>query len=279
MKKIVLLLIFCCSLFLLSGCVTEKPEEKNEFTSEKLSLVLTRLKQKVDTLDNSENEELEIKQDFEDLKKQIISMSIIEFEKFCEEYKSINFRTYSFVLYEKTISIVVKYANDLLKIEDVKIFELFNAELTKIEQLNVGMDVFQVIEKMGYPYVVLLSSINALDYKLENGKIIRIIFDEKMKVLEIKDIDYEAISNPTYTTDDRCDPSGEKIELSKATLIVEKMLFEEVVELIGKPHRTFGSGAIWYEWTLEDGKLLQIMFNPYYSNGNKSLEVVKIIYK
>lgn len=34
MKKIVLLLIFCCSLFLLSGCVTEKPEEKNEFTSE-----------------------------------------------------------------------------------------------------------------------------------------------------------------------------------------------------------------------------------------------------
>ena len=30
MKKIVLLLIFCCSLFLLSGCVTEKPEEKND---------------------------------------------------------------------------------------------------------------------------------------------------------------------------------------------------------------------------------------------------------
>ena len=58
----------------------------------------------------------------------------------------------------------------------------------------------------------------------------------------------------------------EKTEVDKAILISENMSFAEVVSLIGKPQRAFGSGAIWYEWDLEENKLLQVMF------GRKSMD-------
>ena len=38
------------------------------------------------------------------------------------------------------------------------------------------------------------------------------------------------------------------------------MTFEEVVEILGKPVAALGSGAIWYEWSLNDGTSLKIQF-------------------
>ena len=63
------------------------------------------------------------------------------------------------------------------------------------------------------------------------------------------------------TVDDKCD-SQNIAEASKVNLIQVDMTFEEVVEILGKPIAALGSGAIWYEWSLNDGTSLQIQFTP-----------------
>ena len=63
------------------------------------------------------------------------------------------------------------------------------------------------------------------------------------------------------TVDDKCD-SKNIAEVSKVNLIQVDMTFEEVVEILGKPVAALGSGAIWYEWSLNDGTSLQIQFTP-----------------
>lgn len=63
------------------------------------------------------------------------------------------------------------------------------------------------------------------------------------------------------TIDDKCD-SKNIAEASKVNLIQVDMTFEEVVEILGKPVAALGSGAIWYEWSLNDGTSLQIQFTP-----------------
>lgn len=63
------------------------------------------------------------------------------------------------------------------------------------------------------------------------------------------------------TVDDKCD-SKNIAEASKVNLIQVDMTFEEVVEILGKPVAALGSGAIWYEWSLNDGTSLQIQFTP-----------------
>lgn len=278
-KKLILLIIICCSLFLSFGCITENPQEKNDFTSEKLASSLSRLKQRIDASDNSENVELEIKQDFEKLREEIINMSMTEYYIFCEDYEYLNFRKYDFISYEETICIVLKYSNVPGKIEDVKIFEVPNEKLNEVENIKVGMDIFQVIEKMGYPHLVVLTSYKMLEFKLENGKFFRVFLDDNYEVLEVKYWEYETFSNSTCVVDERCDPYAEGVELSKAALITERMLFEEIVELIGKPYTSWGSGAIWYLWKLEDGRILGIHFEDYEQGVGVSLEVVRVVYE
>lgn len=279
MKKIILVLLICLFFFPITGCNLNDESNKEELTNEKLVTELLNLKKQVKNEKSNENL-LESGDTIVELKAKILNMPIEEFETFSNDYKSINFKAYSFLLFEETLCIVVKYSDDLTKIEKVEIINNFIPNQLKVDSLKVGMNVFELIEIMGYPYVIVLSSINAMDFKIETGEIIRILFDEKLLIKTIQNIDLELelIKNPTYTVDDKCGSGVNKPELSKATLITENMLFDEIVELIGNPHKTFGSGAIWYEWTLKDEKLLQIMFSPN-DFSRSSLKAVKIIYR
>lgn len=56
------------------------------------------------------------------------------------------------------------------------------------------------------------------------------------------------------------------------------MCFEEVVALMGKPQRSFGSGAIWYEWDLKENKSLKVMFGRKSMNDD-NLYVIKYYIK
>ena len=104
----------------------------------------------------------------------------MEFQKFASTYKSINFKKYTFVLFDEDILIIVKYSNDYSKIIDVKIMNNIIPTETNKNQLMKGQSVDEVVSLMGYPYMITMSSENSLSFKLTNEEIIKVIFDENM---------------------------------------------------------------------------------------------------
>lgn len=267
MKKIIIIL--CLSVFavFLFGC----NNSAEVYTSEDLVKELRLLK---NNKNDSEDKTIHI-DDNDSLLIKIKEMNIVEFQEFAAAYKSIYFKKYTFVLFEEDIFIIVKYSDDYLNIIDVKIMSnIIPTEIIK-NQLVKGQSVEEVLLLMGYPYMVTVSSENSLSFKLTNEEIIRVVFDENMYSIEIIHIDFESIKDPSYAVDDKCGANDEKTDIENAILISENMSFEEVVSLIGKPQRSFGSGAIWYEWDLEENKLLQVMFGKKSMNDD-NLYVIKI---
>lgn len=268
MRKIIFLIVLCFSLTLLVSCNNDNNVEK-EFTSDKLVTELINIQMKEKNEDNSKNYESEIVSDIDELTDKILNMSIFEFEFFAQQHKFNNIKKYMFVLFEKTLIIVAKFADDSSKIEQVKIFRNFTPNQQKADSVTVGWDIFELVEVMGYPNRIV-SADKSLAFKLDNGEWVEMILNENMLVSEIKIIDFSTIENPTYVVDSRCGPEDDKPDPQSAVLIKENMTFYEITDLIGRPHKAFGSGAIWYEWTLSDGKLLQVMFSP-------SWEVVRVL--
>lgn len=270
MKRIIALFI----IFTLSVAFVGCSNNNKNYTSEELAQNLRLIK-------NNKNDSeggTKFIDDNDSLLTKIKEMNIMEFQKFASTYKSINFKKYTFVLFDEDILIIVKYSNDYSKIIDVKIMNNIIPTETNKNQLIEGQSVDEVVSLMGYPYMVTMSSENSLSFKLTNEEIIKVIFDENMHSLKIIHIDFESIKDPSYVVDEECDPNENPKDIESAILISENMCFEEVVALMGKPQRSFGSGAIWYEWDLKENKSLKVMFGRKSMNDD-NLYVIKYYIK
>lgn len=270
MKRIIALFI----IFTLSVAIVGCNNDTKTYTSEELAQNLRLIK-------NNKNDSeggTKFIDDNDSILTKVKEMNIVEFQKFASTYKSINFKKYTFVLFDEDILIIVKYSNDYSKIIDVKIMNNIIPTETNKNQLMKGQSVDEVVSLMGYPYMITMSSENSLSFKLTNEEIIKVIFDENMHSIKIIHIDFESIKDPSYAVDEKCDPNENPKDIESAILISENMCFEEVVALMGKPQRSFGSGAIWYEWDLKENKSLKVMFGRKSMNDD-NLYVIKYYIK
>lgn len=270
MKRIIVLFI----MFTLSVAIVGCNNDTKIYTSEELAQNLQLIK------NNKNDSEGETKfiDDNDSLLTKIKEMNIMEFQKFASTYKSINFKKYTFVLFDEDVLIIVKYSDDYSKIIDGKIMNNIIPTETNKNQLMKGQSVDEVVSLMGFPYMITMSSENSLSFKLTNEEIIKVIFDENMHSIKIIHIDFESIKDPSYVVDEKCDPNENPKDIESAILISENMCFEEVVALMGKPQRSFGSGAIWYEWDLKENKSLKVMFGRKSMNDD-NLYVIKYYIK
>lgn len=187
-------------------------------------------------------------------------MSSIDFMLFARNYKSDYFGRYGFVLFDKDTLIIVKFSPNSSSIVDIKVVDnIIPNESTK-NQLMKGQKLEEVILLMGYPDKFTKTSYKSLTFRLPNNKLYEVFFDENMLVYDVKYKDLYAHEDPTRYVNENCAPREEKTISKNTILIRENMSFEEVVQLIGKPQRACGSGAICYEWDLEDNKMLKILF-------------------
>lgn len=57
-------------------------------------------------------------------------------------------------------------------------------------------------------------------------------------------------------------PSISLVDLDDIGDLEIGMSYYEVIQTLGSVGLDIGSGAIWYEWLLDDGTILQIQFTP-----------------
>ena len=113
MKRIISLFI----IFTLSVAFVGCSNNNKNYTSEELAQNLRLIK-------NNKNDSeggTKFIDDNDSILTKVKEMDIVEFQKFASTYKSINFKKYTFVLFDEDILIIVKYSNDNSKIIDVKI--------------------------------------------------------------------------------------------------------------------------------------------------------------
>ena len=103
MKRIIVLFI----MFTLSVAIVGCNNDTKTYTSEELAQNLQLIK------NNKNDSEGETKfiDDNDSLLTKVKEMNIMEFQKFASTYKSINFKKYTFVLFDEDVLIIVKYSN------------------------------------------------------------------------------------------------------------------------------------------------------------------------
>lgn len=278
MKKVISIFIILLFSILIVGCTNVlidnndiQNQEKNDFDSLTVSVKLEHLSKK---MKNANEENVEYTEEISELEEKIKNMSRKELGNLFVDCKSVAIKNLMIIAFDENLIIVVDQGTSFESIESVKIIKSVNPTAIELQKLKTDMNVGELVSIMGYPNIVTISEFNAFDYKLDNNESYRIKFDDKLFVTEISYIDYTRLPDPTKTTDENCDPEG-KTPSSVTELIKIGMTFEEVVELIGKPNYTSGSGAIRYEWNLEDGTTLNINFSRK-DYKNEILYVVRI---
>ena len=168
------------------------------------------------------------------------------------EDTSMNFQDGELVIGSNKYKLEEKTFDDhFIKIDDAKLNDLFSFP-TKglIARIDDGIYYYIIEGDDGKVYCLECAAINSEFYECD-------ILCAYLLVKKIR-------LDPSFmyrTVDDKCD-SKNIAEASKVNLIQVDMTFEEVVEILGKPVASLGSGAIWYEWNLNDGTQLQIHFSP-----------------
>lgn len=183
MKRFLPMIVLFFLTINILGCNVKDKNEEKDFNCNQLTIELKTLNNEVENNREIENNKIN------DLAKKIINMSVVEFQKFASNCNSFSHRNCTFVFFEENICIAVKYSKDYLKIAEVKVFEKFIAETSKVNEIVMGMDIFEVISLIGNPYGVRTSGLSSLDFEIENKQSVRIILDLNMCVSEIQYID------------------------------------------------------------------------------------------
>lgn len=90
--------------------------------------------------------------------------------------------------------------------------------------------------------------------------------------------EYQTPIPPFYSVTDECEPNKDNLPSQNEILMIhENMSYAEVINILGKPQRSMGSGALWYEWDLKDGKTLKLMFGIKNYTPEFSLENMYLI--
>ena len=137
----------------------------------------------------------------------------------------------------------------------------YNFNLLNINKIEKGDALVTLVEKIGFPRFLGVSSTYSLDFGNSNSDIYRIFFSGKMLFSEIELLDYD---DPSSWMD-----AGKKDlpTLSDLENIEIGMSLDEVISIIGKPQGTAGSGAIYFTFSIDGGLTLLTRWDPGEYNG------------
>lgn len=125
-----------------------------------------------------------------------------------------------------------------------------------INEIGKGDSLITLVEQIGFPRFLGVSSTYSLDFGYSNSDIYRIFFSNEMLCSDIELLDYNDPS--TWIDVDKKDLPT----LSDLENIEIGMSLDEVVSIIGKPQGEAGYGAIMFTFSIDDGSTLLTSWNP-----------------
>lgn len=138
------------------------------------------------------------------------------------------------------------------------LFETLDYTFNSLNINEIGKcdSLITLVEKIGFPRFLGVSSTYSLDFGYSNSDIYRIFFSDEMRCSDIELLDYNV---PSTWID-----AGKKDlpTLSNLENIEIGMSLDEVVSIIGKPQGEAGYGPIMFTFSIDDGSTLLTRWNP-----------------
>ena len=225
---------------------------------------------------NEEIDDVNLEEEISKIVEDILKMSLLEFELFYKHYTLIAYKPYRIIKFDDNLIIIAEMSEEE-GVTKVEIFENVVPTNESILELTEGMDVYQIMKITGFPTAITTTTQEKrFNFFTDTLDPYKVVFDDEFKFIKIELWEYDHGSMGRVVSD-KCD-SENVSDTSKAELIKVDMTIDEVVEILGKPIAEFGSGAIWYEWSLDNDTKLQIQFRP---NGmeDQNLYVLRIVVK
>lgn len=127
---------------------------------------------------------------------------------------------------------------------------------SNINEIENGDALITLIEQIGFPRFLGVSSTYSLDFGNSDSDIYRIFFSGEMRCLDIELLDYDDPSS--WIDADKKDlPTLDDLED-----IEIGMSLDEVISIIGKPQGSVGYGSIMFTFSIDDGSMLLTRWNP-----------------
>ena len=161
--------------------------------------------------------------------------------------RDVKYGSYTFSYYENGGGKLFKdndKSNPLISILDCSFKQ------KRITSLKEGTSFIDVIKKVGFPRFCGITGENNLDFGIKEENIFRITFSNENTYVSYIEKDYADFEMWIDTRKSEL-PSREETDLLELG-----MSLEEVVYLIGKPQDLSGSGAIIFDFNLNDGSKL-----------------------
>ena len=127
---------------------------------------------------------------------------------------------------------------------------------SNLNLIENGDSLINLVEQIGFPRFLGVSSTYSLDFGNSDSDIYRIFFSDEMRCLDIELLDYDDPSS--WIDADKKDlPTLDDLEN-----IEIGMSLDEVISIIGKPQRSVGYGAILFTFSIDDGSTLLTRWSP-----------------
>lgn len=127
---------------------------------------------------------------------------------------------------------------------------------SNINEIGNGDSLIALVEQIGFPRFLGVSSTYSLDFGNSNSDIYRIFFSDEIRCSDIELLDYD---DPSTWID-----AGKKDlpTLSDLENIEIGMSLDEVISIIGKPQGSVGYGSIMFTFSIDVGSTLLTRWNP-----------------
>lgn len=127
---------------------------------------------------------------------------------------------------------------------------------SNINEIENDDSLITLIEQIGFPRFLGVSSTYSLDFGNSDSDIYRIFFSDEMRFSDIELLNYD---DPSTWID-----AGKKDlpTLSDLENIEIGMSLDEVISIIGKPQGSVGYGSIMFTFSIDDGSTLLTRWNP-----------------
>lgn len=127
---------------------------------------------------------------------------------------------------------------------------------SNINEIGNNDSLISLVEQIGFPRFLGVSSTYSLDFGNSNSDIFRIFFSDEMRCSDIELLDYD---DPSTWID-----AGKKDlpTLFDLKNIEIGMSLDEVVSIIGKPQGSVGYGSIMFTFSINDGSTILTSWIP-----------------
>ncbi len=171
-KKFLSLLLFLC-FFMLSACASfDDPSEVTDTAS--------------NTISANEPSQNTIESSYDNTMRD--SMSRDEFVSKYDQKIVLEYDCYIFVKSENSSIVAEIDTGDYKTIKQVQTFAYVTPEANDFSKITVGMNVFEVVEKVGLPSGSETFGLSTLDFKCSDNTVFRICWTGQMTVLEVNQV-------------------------------------------------------------------------------------------